>query len=76
MYGDFVHQAVLNANEVKSGISIHWVDENYDTGSIIEQFECEINETDELDSLKLKIQELEHKHFPKVLEKLVLNTLA
>ena len=76
MYGDFVHKAVLESKEEKSGISIHWVDENYDTGSLIDQFECEISEDEDLQSLKLKIQKLEHEHLPKVLEQLILKAEA
>lgn len=72
MYGDFVHRAVLDAKETKSGITIHWVDENYDTGSIISQFDCKVEEEDDLKSLKSKIQKLEHEHFPNVLEELIL----
>lgn len=71
MYGDHVHQAVLESKEDKSGISIHWVDENYDTGSIINQFECELSEEDDLGSLKLKIQKLEYDHYPRVIEELI-----
>jgi phosphoribosylglycinamide formyltransferase-1 len=71
MYGDFVHRAVLESKEDKSGISIHWVDENYDTGSIINQFECEVSKEDDLESLKLKIQKLEHDHYPKIIEELI-----
>ncbi|MAY84240.1 MAG: phosphoribosylglycinamide formyltransferase [Flavobacteriales bacterium] len=73
MYGDNVHLAVLEAGEPKSGISIHWVDEGYDTGSLIQQFECIIEENDDLQSLKSKIQKLEHEHLPQLLESLIQN---
>lgn len=74
MYGDRVHEAVLEAKEKKSGISIHWVDEGYDTGSIINQFECELEEEESLRSLKEKIRRLEHEHLPKVVESLILDS--
>jgi len=76
MYGDHVHRAVLEGNESKSGISIHMVDENYDTGALISQHECSIHKDDDLQTLKLKIQELEHRHLPPQLEKLILKGKA
>ena len=76
MYGDRVHQAVLEANESKSGISIHWVDQHYDSGSIIQQFECKIAPSDGLAQLRAKVQKLEHQHLPPVMEALILNEKA
>ncbi len=73
MYGDHVHKAVLEQNERKSGISIHYVDANYDTGSLIAQYECEIEEGDNVGSLRAKVRKLEHEHLPAVVEKLVLS---
>lgn len=72
MFGDHVHQAVLEAGEEKSGISIHFVDENYDTGSLIAQFECILDKEDDLDRLRTKIRSLEHEYFPIVIERLIL----
>jgi len=71
MYGRHVHQAVIEASETKSGISFHYVNENYDEGNLITQFECSIDPTDTIEDLQKKIQELERKHFPEVLEKLI-----
>lgn len=70
MYGKHVHKAVLDANETKSGISFHYVNENYDEGNLIAQFECEITPTDTIEELQNKIQALEHKYFPEIVEKL------
>lgn len=71
MYGKHVHKAVIEAEETKSGITFHYVNENYDEGSIIAQFECKVDETDQWQDLQAKIQVLEHKHFPLVIEKLL-----
>ena len=46
MYGMNVHKAVYENKEVKSGITIHYVNENYDEGGIIKQFECELDQQD------------------------------
>ena len=71
MYGSFVHQAVINAKEVESGITIHYVDEHYDHGDVIFQAKCPIGEGDNPDSLAQKIHELEHRHYPEVIENIV-----
>jgi folate-dependent phosphoribosylglycinamide formyltransferase PurN len=71
MYGSRVHEAVINAGESKSGITIHWVDENYDEGDIIFQAECTIAAGDTPEILAQKIHALEHQHFAPVIEKLL-----
>ena len=71
MYGKHVHRAVIEAGETKSGITFHYVNENYDEGNIIEQFECEINPKDTWKDLQTNIQQLEHEHLPVVIEKLL-----
>jgi len=71
MYGKHVHRAVIEAGETKSGITFHYVNENYDEGNIIEQFECEINPKDTWKDLQANIQQLEHEYFPVVIEKLL-----
>lgn len=73
MYGDHVHAAVLNSKEKESGISIHFVDEVFDKGRMIAQFQCPVNEKDTIDTLKTRVQQLEHSYFPFVIEKTVLN---
>lgn len=71
MYGHFVHEAVINAKEKQSGITIHFVDEKYDHGSTIFQATCDIEEFDTPETLAQKIQILEHRHFPEVIEKIL-----
>ncbi len=71
MYGDHVHKAVLENNEERSGISIHYVNENYDEGRIIAQYETSIAKDETLDSLKQKVHQLEHKYYSKIIDELL-----
>ena len=71
MYGGFVHQAVIDNNETESGITIHYVNENYDEGAIIFQAKIAVDKQDTADSLAQKIHLLEHSHFPREIEKLM-----
>ncbi len=71
MYGDHIHRAVLAAREKETGITIHFVNENFDEGEMIQQFRFKIELKDELENIRFKIQQLEHQHFPKVIESLV-----
>lgn len=73
MYGKFVHEAVVSAKEPKSGISIHLVNEEFDQGEILAQFETVVTPEDTWESLAAKIHALEHKHFPIIVEQTVLN---
>jgi phosphoribosylglycinamide formyltransferase-1 len=71
MYGAFVHEAVLASGDAESGISIHYVDEHYDHGDLIFQARCPVLKDDTPDSLAQRIHQLEHKHYPQVIEKLI-----
>lgn len=71
MYGDYVHQAVLLAGEKESGITIHYVNEHFDKGEIIQQFRFKIEPADQLENIRFKIQQLEHQHYPKVIEQVL-----
>ncbi|AYQ34583.1 phosphoribosylglycinamide formyltransferase [Runella sp. SP2] len=73
MYGHFVHEAVVAAQETESGITIHYVNERYDEGTIIFQASCPVVSTDTPEDVAKKVQVLEHKYFPEVVEKLLLN---
>lgn len=68
MYGMKVHKAVVAANEKKSGITIHKVNENYDEGAILFQAECIIEEQDTPEIVAAKVGELEYQHFPRIIE--------
>ena len=67
MYGDRVHQAVIDAGEKESGITIHLVNERYDEGEILFQARCEVTQGDTPSSLASKIHQLEYTHFPQVI---------
>lgn len=71
MYGMNVHRAVVDAKELKSGISIHLVNEEFDKGELLAQFETEILDTDTPEMVAEKVQMLEHRHFPEVVEKVI-----
>ena len=71
MYGNYVHEAVINASEKESGITIHYVDEIYDHGKIIFQAKCRVDEEDTPQTLAEKIHALEHKHYPEVIDNII-----
>ena len=71
MYGAYVHQSVLSAGEVESGITVHYVDEHYDNGDIIFQTACPVLDGDTPESLAQRIHQLEHLHYPKVVEEIL-----
>lgn len=73
MYGLNVHKAVIAGKDVESGISIHYVNEEYDEGEIIFQEKVKITETDTPETLAKKIHELEYGNFPVIIEKLLQN---
>jgi len=72
MYGSFVHEAVVAAKEKESGITIHYVNENYDEGAIIFQARCPVLPTDSPEEVAEKVHALEYEYFPKVIEEVVL----
>jgi phosphoribosylglycinamide formyltransferase 1 len=71
MYGNFVHEAVIAAKEIESGITIHYVDELYDHGGVIFQASCAIDRSDTPETLAKKIHSLEHLHYPRIVEEVV-----
>lgn len=75
MYGHHVHQAVVDAGETHSGITIHYVNEQYDEGSIIFQATCEVSVGDTPDMVADKVHALEYRYFPEVIEKLAIGVL-
>ena len=75
MYGNHVHKAVIEAQESESGISIHFVNEEYDKGAIIFQAKVSVEKKDSVEVLAQKIQQLEHRFFPKVIEQVISKSL-
>jgi phosphoribosylglycinamide formyltransferase-1 len=71
MYGDKVHQAVMAAGETEGGITIHYVNENYDEGEFIYQAKYRIEKDDNIEMIKFKGQQLEHLHYPRVVESII-----
>ena len=63
---------VIKNKERKSGISIHLVNEEYDKGEILLQKSCSLTKTDSVESLRIKVQKLEHSWFPLVIENYIL----
>ncbi len=73
MYGHHVHEAVIAAKEQESGITIHFVNEHYDSGSIIFQAKCPVLPTDNASDLADRVHGLEYKYFPEIIEQTILD---
>ena len=71
MYGKFVHEAVIAASEKESGITIHYVDEQYDHGKPIFQARVMVEPGDTPETLAKKIHLLEYEHFPRIIEEVI-----
>lgn len=71
MYSDHLHQAVIKARENESGISIHFVNELFNDGEVIYQSRFKINQDDTAEIIKFKSQQLEHLHYPRIVEQLL-----
>ena len=66
-FGNNVHQAVLDAKEKETGMTIHFVEDGVDTGKIILQKKIAVTPTDTVETLKEKVQALEKEWYPKVI---------
>ncbi len=73
MHGIHVHKTVIENKETTSGITIHFVNEEFDKGEIIAQFSCPVAPSDSAEDLAAKIHRLEQDHLPAVIEKTILN---
>jgi len=71
MYGKHVHQAVFDNNEIESGITIHFVNGQYDEGQIIFQESVQLHSLDTPIKIAEKVLTLEHQHFAKTIETLL-----
>jgi phosphoribosylglycinamide formyltransferase-1 len=71
MYGMKVHEAVKASRENKTGITIHFVNEEFDSGEIIFQAEVMLNEFDSPQTIAQKVQQLEHEYFAREIEKII-----
>ena len=73
MYGLNVHKAVLEKKESWSGITIHYINHEYDKGKIIFQAKCAVLKNDTIKLLAKKVQKLEYEFYPIIIEKLIEN---
>jgi phosphoribosylglycinamide formyltransferase-1 len=71
MFGDKVHQAVIQSGDKQTGITIHYVNDHYDEGEIIFQDCINILPEDSAESIAKKVHALEYKHFPRVIEEII-----
>lgn len=71
MYGRHVHEAVKAAGESETGMTVHWVTREYDSGAIIAQYKTAISPTDTVDDIAAKEHELEMKYFPDVIDRII-----
>lgn len=70
MFGINVHRAVIDSGDKETGVTVHYVDENYDEGEIIYREKISVNENDTPESLMERVKEIEHKVYPKVIKNL------
>ena len=75
MYGDNVHKAVVAAGELESGITIHYINENYDEGNVIYQAKCDVLPVDTYEDVAEKVHQLEYLHFPEIIDKVLSDTI-
>ena len=71
MYGMNVHKAVKENKDAETGITIHYVNENYDEGAIIHQAKVSVLPEDSVNTIADKVHLLEYEYFPKVIEELL-----
>jgi|UPI0003628A98 formyltetrahydrofolate-dependent phosphoribosylglycinamide formyltransferase len=67
-YGLKVHEAVLAAGVKVTGVTIHFVDEHYDTGAIIYQEKVPVLENDTPETLAARVLQVEHRAYPQVIK--------
>ncbi len=73
MFGNHVHNAVVENEESETGITIHYVNKEYDKVNINFQAKCNVLPTDTAEDVAKKVHELEYEHFPKIIQEVVLN---
>lgn len=73
MYGEKVHRSVIEAGDSESGITIHYVNEQYDEGDVVFQAKCPVLNDDTPETLAQRIHSLEYEHYPKVIERLIMD---
>lgn len=76
MYGSRVHQSVLDSGDKESGITIHFIDNDYDRGSVIFQAKCPVLPDDTADTLAQRVHALEYEYYPEVIEDTIIKVLG
>ena len=71
MFGHHVHKAVVAAGEKESGITIHYINEQYDEGQIVFQASCPLIPEDTPDTVAAKVHALEYRYYPQVIEQII-----
>jgi phosphoribosylglycinamide formyltransferase-1 len=71
MYGMHVHQAVVDAGEKESGVTIHYINKHYDEGEIIFQASCPLSPEDTPEEVAAKVHALEYAHYPRLIEEVL-----
>ena len=74
MFGQNVHRAVVESGEKESGITIHFVNKEFDKGQIIAQFHCNVSQEDTAEDIDKKIRVLEQSYLPVVIENTILKS--
>ncbi len=74
MFGQNVHRAVVESGEKESGITIHFVNKEFDKGQIIAQFRCNVSQEDTAEDIDKKIRVLEQSYLPVVVENTILKS--
>jgi phosphoribosylglycinamide formyltransferase-1 len=76
MYGMHVHRAVKAAGAEESGMTIHWVTEEYDEGDVIFQASCAVKPDDEPEQIAQKVAQLEHRYYARTIDALIRDAVA
>jgi phosphoribosylglycinamide formyltransferase-1 len=71
MYGSIIHNKVIENNEKETGITIHHVSEQYDSGQIIFQRKISVGDNDTAKTIEEKVHKLEHEYYPKIIESIL-----
>lgn len=75
MFGQHVHEAVLANAEKESGITIHLVNEEYDSGKPLFQTTCAVEPNDTPDTLAARVHELEYRYYPKIVSEYIIDKM-
>lgn len=73
MYGHYVHEAVKENNDLKTGMTVHLVNDKYDEGEILFQTSCDINPSMTSDEIAVNVLKLEHKYYSPTIENYILS---